>query len=67
MSDQNILGYDKNDKPIYEVPRGVITTAAFILCSNCGAAIRSNGGPRYGSLCVPCHDAARSALENKHD
>ena len=52
-----ILGYSADGVPIYEVPRGSITTAAFILCSECNAAIRSMGGPLYGALCVPCHEA----------
>jgi hypothetical protein len=55
--DEPILGYDKDGRPIHEVERGYITTAAFILCSKCNAAIRSMGGPKYGSTCVICHEA----------
>jgi hypothetical protein len=55
--DKPILGYYANGEPIHEVPRGVITTAAFILCMKCGTPIRSMGGPAYGALCVPCHEA----------
>jgi hypothetical protein len=55
-----ILGYYGGDvtKPIYATERGTITTQAFILCSQCGAAIKSNGGPAFGAWCPTC-------MENK--
>lgn len=51
-----ILGYYGGDitKPILPTKRGTITTHAFILCSQCGAAIKSNGGPAFGAWCVTC-------------
>jgi hypothetical protein len=59
MTDQPILGYDKAGQPIYETKRGFIYTAACILCSECKAVIRGMGGPKHGSICVPCHDARK--------
>lgn len=43
-------------EPIYAARRGYVTTQAFILCSSCGGAISSNGGPGYNSLCLKCLD-----------
>ena len=41
-------------EPIYAARRGMVTTQAFILCSSCGSAISSSGGPRYNSVCLKC-------------
>jgi hypothetical protein len=41
-------------EPIYTPRRGMVTTQAFILCSSCGGAISSSGGPRYNSVCLKC-------------
>lgn len=60
--DKPILGYYADGEPIHEVERGFITTAAFILCSQCQAAIRAMGGPSYGALCVPCHETKLKEL-----
>lgn len=60
MTDQPILGYDKDDKPIHETKRGYIYTAACILCRECGEIIRGMGGPKHGSICTPCHDKEHS-------
>ena len=43
-------------EPIYAPRSGYVTTQAFILCSSCGGAISSSGGPRYNSLCLKCID-----------
>lgn len=43
-------------EPIYATKRGYVTTQAFILCSSCGGAISSNGGPKYNSVCLKCID-----------
>lgn len=43
-------------EPIYPTKRGTVVTQAFILCSSCGGAISSNGGPRYNSVCLKCVD-----------
>jgi hypothetical protein len=51
-----ILGYDRDGNPIHETKRGCVYTAACILCQECRAFIRGMGGPRYGSICVKCHD-----------
>ena len=56
MSKQ-ILGYYANGEPIHDLEAGMICTAAFILCDQCRTPIRSMGGPAYGSLCIPCHEA----------
>lgn len=41
-------------EPVYEPRRGMVTTQAFILCSSCGSAIFSSGGPRYNAVCLKC-------------
>jgi hypothetical protein len=51
-----ILGYDKDGQPIHETKRGHVYTAACISCSKCRTIIRGSGGPRNGSLCVPCYE-----------
>jgi len=48
------IGYEL--QPIYATRRGHVATAAFILCSSCGGAVSSSGGPRYNSLCLKCLD-----------
>jgi hypothetical protein len=50
--DREPIGYEL--QPIYAPKKGYITTQAFILCSSCGGAISSNGGPRYNALCLKC-------------
>lgn len=50
MSNRKIIGY----APLYETPRGTITTRAFIFCARCGAAISASGGPCFGALCLKC-------------
>jgi hypothetical protein len=59
MTDEPILGYDKDGQPIHETKRGYIYTAACIVCCKCHAIIRGMGGPKHGSTCVPCHDAEK--------
>ena len=41
-------------EPIYAAGRGMVVTQAFILCTSCGGAISSSGGPRYNSICLKC-------------
>ena len=52
--DREPIGYKL--EPIYPTRRGYVTTQAFILCSSCGGAISSTGGPGYNSLCLKCLD-----------
>ncbi|QYW02233.1 hypothetical protein PP740_gp034 [Stenotrophomonas phage Philippe] len=52
--DPSILGFFPNGNPIRETPAGHISTAAFIHCEYCNKAIKSNGGPSYGSICIEC-------------
>ena len=52
--DREPIGYTL--EPIYAPRPGYVTTQAFILCSSCGGAISSSGGPRYNSLCLKCLD-----------
>ena len=52
--DREPIGYKL--EPIYAPRRGFVATAAFILCSSCGGAISSCGGPGYNSLCLKCLD-----------
>jgi hypothetical protein len=49
-----VIGYTL--EPIYETPRGMIVTQAFILCASCGGAVSATGGPRYNTLCLKCID-----------
>lgn len=51
-AERKILGYTL--EPIYETPPGSITTQAFILCSSCGGAVSSHGGPRINAVCLKC-------------
>jgi hypothetical protein len=53
-----VIGYDKLGQPIRQ-PRGLIYTQAFILCCQCNAPISGHGGPRYGSVCLSCHDKTK--------
>ena len=50
--EQEVIGYTL--EPIYKPKRGSVVTQAFIMCSSCGDAISSNGGPRYNSVCLKC-------------
>lgn len=52
--DREPIGYKL--EPIYAARRGYVVTQAFILCSSCGGAISSTGGPGYNSLCLKCLD-----------
>jgi hypothetical protein len=54
----DIVGYQITDKgditPIYKPQQGMVVTHAFIMCSNCGAAIYHCSGPRQNALCLDC-------------
>jgi hypothetical protein len=50
--EQEVIGYTL--EPIYATKRGMVVTQAFILCTSCGSAISSAGGPRYNSVCLKC-------------
>ncbi len=50
-------------EPIYAPRPGYVTTQAFVLCSSCGGAVSSTGGPRYNALCLRCID--KLAVFNK--
>lgn len=54
LEDREPIGYKL--EPIYPARRGYVVTQAFILCSSCGGAISSTGGPGYNSLCLKCLD-----------
>ena len=65
-SDDNQIGYDYHARtykfsPIYPVPAGRISTAAFRLCRECGSAISSSGGPGYRSVCLICYPLLKIA------
>jgi len=64
MEQETILGYDKDRNPIYPNKKGNITTQAFIICDYCAKAIKTTGGPRFGSICVECYKEETN--ENKH-
>lgn len=52
-----ILGYRKirnGYEPIEECKKGYIYSAAFVSCSQCGAAIRGMGGPMSNAYCLAC-------------
>ncbi len=61
VEDREPIGYEL--RPIYAPRRGTVVTQAFILCSSCGGAVSSTGGPRYNSLCLRCID--KLAVFNK--
>lgn len=57
--DRRVIGYQATEegwKEILKPSSGAIVTQAFILCTNCRAAISSSGGPRYNSYCLKCVD-----------
>ena len=54
VEDREPIGYTL--EPIYAPRKGMIATAAFILCSSCRGAISSMGGPRYNAVCLKCLD-----------
>ena len=54
VEDREPIGYTL--EPIYEIRKGAIATAAFILCSSCRAPISGHGGPRYNAICLKCAD-----------
>lgn len=56
-----VLGYRTNSTPIYETPRGALTTRALVLCTKCHITIKTTGGPMFGSLCVECFKGHRPA------
>lgn len=41
-------------EPIYATKKGYVTTQAFILCTSCGGAVSSSGGPKYNAVCLKC-------------
>lgn len=65
MKENKILGYYPNGTPIYEIPRGYVTTAAFVICSepDCNRPIRSNGGPIRDALCVSCYQIKKGEVK----
>ena len=50
----SVLGYKADGTPIYETPKGVFVTQAFIFCAACNITIKPTGGPCPGALCVNC-------------
>jgi len=62
MTDEKLIGYVEQEEgfePLYEIPRGYIATAAFILCKHCRGAIASMGGPRYNAVCLTCYEDSK--------
>lgn len=45
--------------PIEENKKGMITTAAFMMCHNCGIVIKSMGGPGRKCYCLTCYDVLK--------
>jgi hypothetical protein len=60
QAEDQILGYtqkpDGSWEPILPAQRGYIYTQAFILCRECQAAIRPQGGPNRNALCLTCYE-----------
>ncbi len=46
-------------RPIRESQRGMISTAAVLMCGQCGHWIKSMGGPGYRSYCLKCYEATK--------
>jgi hypothetical protein len=46
-------------RPIRESKRGMIATAAVLMCNHCGHFIKSMGGPGYRSYCIKCYEAQK--------
>ena len=51
---RRIIGYRL--EPMYETPRGAMTTRAFVLCSSCRGVISTTRGPLDRCLCLKCID-----------
>lgn len=47
--------------PIEESKRGMISTAAMMLCDSCRKVIKSMGGPGYRCYCVDCYTQLKIA------
>lgn len=59
MTDRKLIGYTEREEgyyPLYETPKGVVVTHAFIMCKYCGGPISPNSGPRYDAVCLTCYD-----------
>lgn len=54
MRADQVLGFDRDGKPIYPPKPGFLYTQACILCCQCNGAICAVGGPRHGSVCLKC-------------
>ena len=57
--ERKLIGYTEREEgfyPLYDIGRGYIATAAFILCKYCRGAISSMGGPRYDAVCLTCYE-----------
>jgi hypothetical protein len=57
--ERKLIGYTEREEgfyPLYEIPRGYIVTAAFILCKYCRGAIAPMGGPKYDAVCLSCYE-----------
>lgn len=46
-------------KPITETPRGMISTAAVMICDECRAIIKSMGGPGHRCYCLKCYESLK--------
>jgi hypothetical protein len=59
VNERKLIGYTERDEgfyPMYEPPRGVIVTHAFILCKYCNGAVYHCMGPRYDAVCLTCYE-----------
>lgn len=68
MNEHKVIGYTEREEgfyELYEIPKGYIVTAAFILCKYCRGAIASMGGPRYDAVCLTCYE--KDPDERKND
>lgn len=57
--DRKLIGYTEREEgfyPMYEPPRGSITTQAFILCRYCQGVIFHCMGPRTDAVCLECYE-----------
>ena len=46
-------------EPVRNVKRGMIATAAFLVCRDCHKPLRSMGGGGNRSLCLNCYDVLK--------
>lgn len=43
--------------PVWPTPKGAVATQAIVSCFQCGAVVKTSGGPHSMTLCLNCTEA----------